>query len=326
MAATTPPRRLEQLSPRAYEHPADRAATAALASIPMLDAVTRRLIEFQYERRFRQGFLGGSVKIGPTQLGDVWTLYTEVLETLDMPEVYALYVTNDPVTNAMALGADKPIIVLDSGLVSLLDPAELKTVIAHEVAHILSEHVLYRTALAILLQIGQTTRLPFIAGLPVLAVRSALLEWSRAAELSSDRASTLVNGDPLVTCRALMVLASGIPSSRLDLDAFLRQAQDFDDPDDGFDRVSRFLLLARAGHALPVRRCAEVQDWVRGGDFDRILGGDYIRRGHEPPAREEAGDAVDFYSARFAEIFREAGDAVQNVGSQVGDWLRGGRP
>jgi hypothetical protein len=41
------PHRLQDISPKAYEHPADRAATAALQSIPMLDAVVRRLIEFQ---------------------------------------------------------------------------------------------------------------------------------------------------------------------------------------------------------------------------------------------------------------------------------------
>ena len=36
--------RLPGISPKAYEHPADRAATAALGSIPMLDYVVRKLI------------------------------------------------------------------------------------------------------------------------------------------------------------------------------------------------------------------------------------------------------------------------------------------
>ena len=40
--------RLAELSSKAYEHPADRAATAALKSIPMLDQVVRKLIEFGY--------------------------------------------------------------------------------------------------------------------------------------------------------------------------------------------------------------------------------------------------------------------------------------
>ena len=52
--------RLIEISPKAYEHPADRAATAALKTIPMLDQVVRKLIEYGYERALRQVFLGGS--------------------------------------------------------------------------------------------------------------------------------------------------------------------------------------------------------------------------------------------------------------------------
>jgi Zn-dependent protease with chaperone function len=325
MATATPPGKLAGISPKAYEHPADRAATAALKSIPMLDVVTRRLIEFGYERALRQAFLGASVKIGPRQLPAVWESYLQVLDVLDMPDVYDLYLTNTPITNAMALGSGKPIIVLDSGLMKLLDDAELQTVMAHEVGHILSDHVLYRTALAILIGFSGISRIPLLAGLPLLGIRMALLEWARATELSSDRAATLVNRDPLITCRTLMVLAAGLPSKQLDLDAFLEQAQRFHEPEDGLDRMQRFWLQARHGHPISVRRCREIVDWVHAGQYGRIVGGEYIRRGQEATAREEAGDAVDFYSERFAGLIRDTGDAVQTVGQQVGDWLRGGR-
>ena len=67
--------RLKDISPKAYEHPADRAATAALQSIPMLDLVVRKLIEFGYERALRQMLLAGSVKLGPEQLPDVWAAH-----------------------------------------------------------------------------------------------------------------------------------------------------------------------------------------------------------------------------------------------------------
>jgi Zn-dependent protease with chaperone function len=107
---------LKDISPKAYEHPADRAATAALASVPMLDAVVRKLIEMGYERAYRQAHLGASVRLGPDQLPDVWRLYEQVLVTLDMPEVYDLYITQNPTVNAMAIGSGKPIIVLHSGL------------------------------------------------------------------------------------------------------------------------------------------------------------------------------------------------------------------
>ena len=42
-----------------------------------------------------------------------------------------------------------------------------------------------------------------------MALYFALLEWSRAAELTADRASALGTGDPLLTCRTLMRMAGG---------------------------------------------------------------------------------------------------------------------
>ena len=189
------PHRLHDISPKAYEHPADRAATAALQSIPMLDAVVRRLIEFQYERAFRQILLGSSVKLGPDQLPELWESYERLLATLDMPATYDLYLTQYPIPNAAAIGAKQPMILINSELLLLLDHDELRAVVAHEIGHILSDHQLYRTALMILLQIGNT-RLPWMAGLPVRAITAALLEWSRASELTCDRAATLATRDP----------------------------------------------------------------------------------------------------------------------------------
>src|SRR5215216_7298653 len=119
------PRRLKDISPKAYEHPADRAATAALKSIPGLDALVRKLIEFQYERAYRQGFLAASVRLGPDQLPDVWRRYEEVLATLDMPATYDLYLTQVPFANAAAIGSGKPMIVLNSRALDLLDEDEL---------------------------------------------------------------------------------------------------------------------------------------------------------------------------------------------------------
>lgn len=149
-------RRLTGISAKAYQHPADAAATAALQSIPGLDAVVRKLIEFRYERAYRQAFLASSVRIGPDQLPDVWSSYTHALDTLDMPGLYDLYLTQVPIANALAIGADKPMIVVFSGSLSLFEPDELGTVLSHEIGHILSEHVLYQTALQIVLQLGHS--------------------------------------------------------------------------------------------------------------------------------------------------------------------------
>jgi Zn-dependent protease with chaperone function len=319
--------RLVNLSSKAYEHPADRAATAALQSIPMLDVVVRKLIEFGYERAYRQQFLAASVRLGEDQLPHVWADWNAACARLDLPERYDLYLTQFPFANAAAIGAGKPMVVVNSRSVDLLDELELRTVLGHEAGHILSDHVLYRTALLILLQLSGATRLPFVAGLPLMAVKLALLEWYRAAELSSDRAATLVNRDPLATCRTMMVLAGGVSARKLDLDAFIRQANDYDDWSSGWDKLNRLRAQLSLTHSYPVRRVKEVMAWVQSGDYDRIVAGEYPTRDQQADARKEAGDAVEFYKERFRKIFNEFGvdrvqDRASDAAGKLSDWLK----
>ncbi len=309
--------RLLNLSSKAYEHPADRAATAALQSIPALDVVVRKLIEFGYERAYRQNFLSMSVRLGEDQIPAVWADWNAVCARLDLPERYDLYLTQMPFTNAMAVGSDKPMVVVHSRCIDLLDDMEMRTVLGHEAGHILSDHVLYMTALGILIEISGATRLPFLAGLPLRAVMLALLEWFRAAELSSDRAATLVNRDPLVTCRTMMVLAGGVRSSKLNLDAFLAQANDYEEWSSGWDKLMRMRTDLGLTHSRPVRRVKEIMEWVQSGEYDRIVAGQYPTRDQQADARKEAGEAYEHYKDRFRRIFNEFGN--ENVGEKVAE-------
>jgi Zn-dependent protease with chaperone function len=310
--------RLKGISPKAYEHPADRAATAALKSIPYLDTVVRKLIELGYERALRQAYLGSSVRLGEDQLADVWLAHTRAYTTLDIEPAPDLYLTQFPVANAATIGAGRPIVVVQSGLVQLLDVEQLHAVFAHEAGHVLSDHVLYRTALIILLRLGTIPGIP----LPLLPLRAALMEWFRAAELSCDRAAALVTRDPLTVCRTLMVVAAGAEAERLDLDVFMRQGIDYREKGSGLERLSRLLLDLNITHPMPVRRVHELMEWVKTGDYDRIVDGSYPTRDEPLKPRDEAGDAVAHYSERFREMFRDAGESVGDVGQQLSDWLR----
>jgi Zn-dependent protease with chaperone function len=316
--------RLTKISSKAYEHPADRAATAALGSIPMLDLVVRKLIELGYERALRQTYLGSSVRLGPDQLPRIWEAYQRALAALDMPDEYDLYVTQQPLANAATIGAGKPIIILNSATVSLLDERGIEAVLGHELGHILSDHVLYRTVLMILIRLGNSVRLPVPGGhLPLLAVRYALLEWARAAELTCDRASALTTRDPRVVCSMLMAMAGGAEADELNLDAFTRQAMDYTERGAGLDRLQRMFSDLQLDHAMPVKRVHELMAWVRTGDYDRIVGGEYPSRDEAPrPPAAEAADAAAHYSDVFRTIFKEAGDHVSSAGHQLSDWLR----
>ncbi len=310
---------LKEISPRAFQHPADRAATAALKSIPYLDTVVRKLIELGYERALRQSYLGSSVRLSEEQLGDVWREHAIAYATLDMADVPDLYLTQFPVPNALAIGASRPIVVVQSGLVSLLDAPQRRAVFAHEAAHILADHQLYRTALSILVLLTRSARLP----LPLAPVRTALMEWGRATELSADRAAAVVTRDPLVVCRTLMSVAGGAMVEQLDLDMFMRQGLDYKEGGGGIERLTRLMLDLGVTHPMPVKRTHELMAWVRSGEFDRIVGsGEYPRRGDPVDPRADGGDAVAYYSERVRDAFRDAGESVNSVGRQLADWLR----
>jgi Zn-dependent protease with chaperone function len=313
--------RLEAISPKAYQHPADRAATAALASVPYLDQVVRKLVELGYERALRQTLLGSAIRLGDDQLPRVWALHHEAFHVLDVAPLPDLYLTQFPIANAAAVGSGKPFVVVNSQAVSLLDDGGLRAVLGHEAGHILADHVLYRTALLILLNVSPLGG-PLLA-LPLAAVRMALAEWFRTSELSCDRAAALSTRDPLAVCRTLMVLAGGTAAAELDLDAFLRQASEFDEPASGLDWLNRRRLELGVTHPLAVRRVRELMDWVHSGDYDAIISGHYLRRGEEPSAREEAAGAADHYSERVKGVFREAGEQIESAGRQIADWLRG---
>jgi Zn-dependent protease with chaperone function len=314
--------KLDRISPRAYQHPADRAATAALQKVPYLDEVVRKLIALGYERALRAASLGSAVKLGQEQLPAIWVLHRQVFNTLDMEPVPDLYLTQYPFANAFTIGSGKPIVLLNSELIRILDEEGRRVVLAHEAAHIHSDHVMYRTALLILLRLGGAVRLPILAGLPLLAIQLALLEWSRAAELSCDRAAALVTRDPQAVCRSLMVLAAGEAAEDLNLDAFIAQGMEYSEAGSGLERLTRMLQQLQVTHPMPVRRVRLLLDWVREGDYDRMVRGDYLRTGEEPSAREEADAASVFYADRVSGAFQAAGSSISEVGQQLGDWLK----
>jgi Zn-dependent protease with chaperone function len=313
--------RYEELSPKAYEHPADRAATSAIQSIPMMDKVLKRLADVAHERRLRQLLIGNAVRIGEQQVPALWTSYQRCAYALDVDPLPELYATQTPFANALTVGAHRPTVILYSGLVTEFATDEVEAILAHETGHVLSEHYYYTTALVLLSNFLATSVPGLLAGLPVRAIYLALLEWARAAELSSDRASALVMGDPLVVCRMLMRTAGGAIDG-MNLDAFIAQATEYEEEDDLFARWSRAWVELVYSHPFAVRRVRELIEWVGTGDFDRIRDGSYVRRGHEPPISKEFEAAVDHYRRRFSSMLERTSGGVQRLVGQLDDWLR----
>ncbi len=255
----------------------------------MLDTVVRKLIEWRYERALRQIYLGNSIKVGENQLPELWASHPACAGSSTCPRSTTCTSPRPVPGMAQAIGSGKPMIVIDSMVLQRLGPGEQRVVLAHELGHILSDHVVYVTALNILLAVSMGCR-SSSDSLP--RGRAVLLEWYRATELSCDRAATLAVRDPQIVCRTLMVTAGGLPASELNLDAFMTQAIEYESWDDPSDRVRRFFNEIGQTHTYAVRRVCEVMKWVQSGEYDRIIRGEYRTRDQEVDVREEASDAM----------------------------------
>ncbi len=313
---------LTDIAPHAWEHPADKAALNALRRIPVFDEVLKKVFGFFGEKPIRLAFQADAVRVSENQFGKVYSIYKECLRTLDAPEEYPLFLSQTPLVNAGAYGMDKPFIILNSGTVRLLEDDELAYVISHEIAHIMSDHVLYKTMTVLLINLANMG-FP-IVGLAARAVLVALLEWSRKSELSCDRAGLLGVQDPEVVMRTMLKMAGGgTEEGETNLQEFIIQAEEYRQGGDVADQVFKVLNLLGRTHPFYVLRVAELRDWIEGGDYDRIVRGEYPRRGEPDPAyQEDLREAASAYAEGAKDFLETVTEAAKRAGA---DFMSGFR-
>jgi len=272
-------KKFADLDKDSYIHPADSRALATLRAIPGIDTAVRKLLSVTGESAIRVIFMASAVRVTPQQCPDLYAKLQVACTTLgvDMPE---LFVQQSPMVNAFTGGVSRPVIVLYSGLLERLTDEEVLAVVAHEVGHIHAEHVLYLTVAHLLEALANVA----IAAAPIAnlvaqilsgTMRSALLAWSRRAELSCDRAALLVTQDADVIGRTMMKLCGGTFASKVDYEQFLVQARDFQKnyDDKALDRFWADIITSGLSHPFPVWRTSEILKWVETEQYGHLMNG-----------------------------------------------------
>ena len=308
---------LPGLSSRAYEHPADRSALVALRSLTGFDTVLRALSGFFRERSHRLMYLASAVRVSDRQFADLNTMYDELITILDLPERPELFVERSANASAMALGMDKPFIVVSTGLLDLMEPDEVRFVLAHELGHVMSGHAVYRTMLHHLIRLSARAAWVPMGYLGLRAVIGALEEWQRKSELSADRAGLLGCQDPGAGLRALMKMAGGARLYEMDEAAFLEQAAEYDAAGDLRDGVLKLLNLEGRSHPFTVLRAAELRRWVDDGEYAAIIDGAYPRR--EDDHQASFTDEVKATAKSYKRSIDESADPLIKLVKSVGD-------
>jgi Zn-dependent protease with chaperone function len=324
--------RFRGISPRAYEHPADRGAMATLRAVPGVASVLKAVAGMWNERAERLYAVASAIRVGDKQYPRLNTLRLDCAETLDLDTTPDLFVARHPVANAYAIGIDRPFIVVTTGLVEALDLESMRVVIGHETGHVLSGHNVLRTLLMRLLRLQATVQWVPIGALGLRAVIAALMEWYRKAELTADRAGLLCSQDPAAALRQHVYMAGGTSMSDIDIPEFMQQAKEYEEVDDIRDSILKLMTVENMSHPFAVVRAAQLQRWAASEEYRAILAGDYLRRADDQPSSsmmEDIKSAGKSYKESWsastdplAKVLGDVGEAVSGAAGKV--WSRFG--
>jgi Zn-dependent protease with chaperone function len=267
-------RTFANLEAKDFQHPWDANATEALKSVPGIDLVVAKIMEYGLERIFYLNNTASNVRVTERQFPRLYRSLGWGCKILNLEEP-ELYIAVDPVPNAFTYGHTRPFITMTTGLVDMLDDEERFFVIGHELGHIKAGHVLYtiiaRNIAEIIALIGQAT-----LGIGALLGQSlvvALFDWYRKAELTGDRAGLLCIQDLDPCIRTFMKLAGGASKlyTEMDRTEFIKQIRDYDEADFSIlNRAYKILLTTYRTHPFPILRAKELDEWHSSGYRDLI--------------------------------------------------------
>ncbi len=209
------------------------------------------------------------VMVGPDQFPEIYKMTKECAETLGIgiPNVLVVPALGGDDFNACTYAMDdvEPIIIMTGLMIERMSPEELKAIIAHECGHIHNHHSLYGTLVNILTNTGiiglqLTPGMSELAALLTSGAQYAISMWSRAAEVSADRAALICTGDAKVTEKALSKFMynganiSRTVESEINIDALYDQLNmTLNNP----NRINELLN----SHPLVVKRVIAVKDF-----------------------------------------------------------------
>ncbi len=250
--------------------------------------MARKFVEFVYERPQLIYQMGNHIQVGPRQYSSIYQIFRECIRDLDIDPEPILFISQDPQANSYALGQENPYIVLNTGVLDLLNEDEIRTVLAHELGHIKCGHTIL-IQMAIWAMGAATTVGQLTFGLGSIVSQGliyAFFEWRRKAELSADRAALLVMDDLDVVMSTMMKISGGSHKylNECSLQEFIRQSEKYQSLDeDGLNQIYKFLLYnggqgMMLSHPFAVERIKYLQDWALSDEYKQIKQGKYKQK------------------------------------------------
>jgi hypothetical protein len=114
-------------------------------------------------------------------------------------------------------------------------------------------------------------------------------------------------------------------AGQLNVDAFMQQAHEYAASAEGLDVVYKVLSTLALTHPMHTVRAAELQRWVSSGEYDRILRGEYVRRGTETtdrPMKDDFAAAGSYYAGEARDIAAQVAEAAKRAAERAREAFR----
>ncbi|RGY98896.1 M48 family metallopeptidase [Clostridium sp. AM58-1XD] len=182
-----------------YAFAFDYECRRKLDAIPHFYSIAKKICATYASRTLQVINMDGLI-VGPDQFPEVYQIGCDCARTLGIG-IPNIYIINDLSINAYTIATDdiEPLIVIHSGLYERFTPGELRCVIGHECGHIHNQHSVYSMLSNILLNVGIAATgiiSTQLMALLTMGSRIALNAWSRAAEVTCDRAGLICCDKP----------------------------------------------------------------------------------------------------------------------------------
>jgi Zn-dependent protease with chaperone function len=265
--------KLYNISATDFQHPKEENSMRTLKKTKGLEKVVKKFYDMGIENIIKLQYTGSGLKLSPKSFPELFRVTEIACDVLNADYLPELYVFRSDQFTATTLGADKPMIAISTECLNKLSKQELLFIIGREVAHIKSQHILYKEIGFIfpeLMDAFSSITLG-LSGILSSGLKYALFHWAQMAEYTADRGGLLACQDIHVAKQMFAKLA-GLPEKHwgtFDLEELDNQARAFEGfTEKTFDKFMRFLY---GNNLWIIARTQEIINWVDLGDYNKVL-------------------------------------------------------
>jgi Zn-dependent protease with chaperone function len=232
------------------------AAGVSFCAAPLLFLLFLVIIYFQ-NKAHHKALITGAMRVTPSNAPAFNQMIQSLMRRLQPGDVQVFIVKTEE-RNAYTFGLSKPeVIVMYSSLFDVMDDAEIRFILGHEMGHVALGHTWLNSLL------GGMAGVPVSLGAAVILTLAFQL-WSRACEYSADRAGLLACGNLQKATLALVKLVAGDIHTDME---YQRALAAIDREDDSLGNV---LMETFSSHPMIIRRITQLRKYAASDEYRRL--------------------------------------------------------